>query len=347
MIGMRQHFGHPCRRIVHVFIILGLMAGFLAASPARAEHIKIGILRTTSSGPIYIAIEKGFFAPENLEVETVFFDSPQPVAVATVSGDIDIGSTGLTAGFYSLANQGALRIIAAQGREAPGFRNLGFLVSNRAYEAGLKSIHDLNGKTVAVTQIGAPGHYALGVVGEKYGVQLASVKVLAMQSIANITSALTGGQADAGVTGITVPTMAAIDRGDLKLIGWVGDELDYQDRAMFVATKTANERRDMLERFFRGYKKGAQAYHDAFIGPDERPLDGPTAPEMLAIIAKYVSQPIEAVKLGIAYVDPTMRVNESDIYRQIAWYKAQGMLKPDVDGKDILDQRYVVPLPAK
>jgi NitT/TauT family transport system substrate-binding protein len=348
MFCMRQYLEHLSRATARFFVASTLIsASLLAPAAAQAESIKIGILRTTSSGPIYIAIEKGFFAPENLAVETVFFDSPQPVAVATVSGDIDIGSTGLTAGFYSLANQGALRIIAAQGREAPGFRNLGFLVSNHAYEAGLKSIHDLAGKTVAVTQIGAPGHYALGVVGEKYGVPLASVRVLAMQSIANITSALTGGEADAGVTGITVPTMAAVDRGDLKLIAWVGDELDYQDRAMFVTTKTANDRRDMIERFFRGYKKGAQAYHDAFIGPDERPLDGPTAPEMLAIISKYVGQPVEAVKLGIAYVDPSMRVNEVDIHRQIGWYKAQGMLKPDVDGAAIIDKRYVVPLPEK
>lgn len=182
MIGVRQHFGHACRRIVHLLVASVLIAGFLAATPAKAEHIKIGILRTTSSGPIYIAIEKGFFAAENLDVEILFFDSPQPVAVATVSGDIDIGSTGLAAGFYSLANQGALKIIAAQGREAPGFHNLGFLVSNHAYEAGLKSVHDLAGKAVAVTQIGAPGHYALGVVGEKYGVALSSVRVLPLQS---------------------------------------------------------------------------------------------------------------------------------------------------------------------
>lgn len=34
----------------------------------------------------------------------------------------------------------------------------------------------------------------------------------------------------------------------------------------------------------------------------------------------------------------------SDISRQIAWYKAHGMLKADVDGSAIIDRRYVVPL---
>jgi NitT/TauT family transport system substrate-binding protein len=348
MIRTRQYFEHSWLFAARFFVASMVMAaGLLASADARAESIKVGMLRTTSSGPMYIAIEKRLFAAEDLQVEIVFFDSPQPVAVATVSGDIDIGATGLTAGFYSLAGQGALRIIAAQGREAPGFHNLGYLVSNRAYEAGLKSLRDLGGKTVAVTQIGAPGHYALGVVGEKYGVALSSVRVLAMQSIPNIVSALTGGQADAGVTGVTVPMMPAIEHGDLRLLGWVGDELAFQDRAIFATTKTTNDRRPMIERFFRAYRNAAVLYHDAFIGPDERPKDGPTAPEMLAIISKYVGQPIDAVKLGIAYIDPSLRVNVADILRQIDWYKGQGMVKSEVDDATIIDKRYVVALPEK
>lgn len=320
---------------------------FLLAPLAAAEKIKLGVIKTTSSGPIYIAIERGYFAAEGIEAELVFFDAAQPIAVATVSGDVDIGSTGLTAGFYGLAGQGALRIIGAQGREAPGFHNLGYMVSNRAYEAGLKSLKNVAGHSVAVSQTGAPGHYVIGALAEKYGVELASVRILALQSVPNIYSALTGGQADLGVTIITVPIMPSIDRGDLKILAWVGDEMAFQDRGFFVATKTANEKRDMIERFFRGYRKGVNDYRAAFIGPGEVPKDGPTAPDILAIIGKYVGQPVAAIKLGIAYVDPELRVNVKDILHQIAWYKSQGMLKADVNGDDILDKRYVIPLPER
>ena len=51
------------------------------------------------------------------------------------------------------------------------------------------------------------------------------------------------------------------------------------------------------------------------------------------------------MKLGIAYVDPSLRVNVADVLRQIAWYKTQGMVKPDVDGNAIIDKRYLVALP--
>ena len=80
------------------------------------------------------------------------------------------------------------------------------------------------------------------------------------------------------------------------------------------------------------------------LGPDERPHDGPTAAATVALIAKYVEQSPAQVRAGIAYIDPQLRVNVADVLRQIGWYTAQGMLKSDVDGSQIIDRRYVVPL---
>ena len=52
------------------------------------------------------------------------------------------------------------------------------------------------------------------------------------------------------------------------------------------------------------------------------------------------------MRLGIAYVDPSLRVDVNDVRRQIAWYKAQGMVKDDVDPDAIIDKRYVGALPG-
>ncbi len=317
----------------------------LAPLAARAEHIKLGAIKTAGAGPIFIGLDKGYFAAEGLDAEVVFFDAAQPVAVAVVSGDIDFGITGVTAGFYNLGSKGALRIIGAQGRESPGFHNVVLLGSKKAYDSGLTSLKELGGHSVAITGTGTPGHYAVGLAAEKYGFPVASIRFLSLGGVPNIVSALTGGQADAGATVVTVPMVPSIDRGDLKVLGWVSDEFPFQDRAIFVSTRTADERRDTIERFFRAFRKAAQDYHDAFIGPDERPKDGPTAKATLELIASHVGQKPEAVRLGIAYVDPSFRVDVKDIRRQIAWYKSQGMVKDDVDPDAIIDKRYVVPLP--
>jgi NitT/TauT family transport system substrate-binding protein len=330
----------------HILLALAALLAF-AGSAAAADHIKLGALKTAGAGPLFIAIDKGYFAAEGLDPEMVYFEAAQPAAVAVVSGDLDFGITGLTAGFYNLAAHGALKIIGAQGRESPGFHNVLFLASPRAWNAGMKSLKDLGGHSVAITQTGTPGHYAVGLAAEKYHLALSSIRILTLQSVPNIVSALTGGQADAGATVLTLAMVPAIDRGDLHVLAWVSDEFPFQDRAIFVSTKTANDKRDLVERFFRAFRKGAQDYHDAFIGPDERPHDGPTAAATLALIGKYTGQPPDAVRLGIAYIDPSLRVDVTDVARQIAWFKSQGMVKPDVQASEILDAQYVVPLPGE
>src|ERR1700744_6016415 len=82
------------------------------AAPAQCEDVTIGVLNTTSTAPIYLAADRGYFEQQGINAKIVVFDSAQPVAVATVSGDLDFGTTGLTSAFFSLAGQGALKIVA-------------------------------------------------------------------------------------------------------------------------------------------------------------------------------------------------------------------------------------------
>src|ERR1700733_9460130 len=137
------------KRILSIAILL-----LLALSPARAEHIKVGLSKLFGYPGVPIAIERGYFKEQNIEVEMVYFDSAQPIAVGVASGGVDFGVAGLSAGFYTLAAQGQLRLIASSGGEARGFHNLMFLASNKAYAAGLTSPKDFAGHSVAITQLG-------------------------------------------------------------------------------------------------------------------------------------------------------------------------------------------------
>jgi NitT/TauT family transport system substrate-binding protein len=314
------------------------------ATGARAEKIKVGLLKTVGSGPIFIAQEKGYFAAEGLEIEEVIFDSAEPIAVATVSGSIDIGATGLTAGFYQLAGQGALKMLASESFERPGFQGQAVLVSNRAYDAGLKAFTDLAGHSVAISQVGGAPHYSLGLLEEKFGIDPKSVRVLPLQSNANRIAAVTGGTADTAIIPVTY-AMPSMQHGDAKLLGWVGDNTPWQVAAVFAATKTTNERGDMLNRFLRASLRGVKEYCDAFIGPDGKLRFGPTAPDVLKIIAKYTGQREADIKLGITYLDPQARVDVKDVGHQIAWFRAQGMVKGDFDADSVIDKRYAIPLP--
>jgi NitT/TauT family transport system substrate-binding protein len=316
----------------------------LAASGATAENIKIGLIKIGTGGPMFVALEKGYFAAEGLTADVVYFDSAPPIAVATVSGDVDFGIAGLTAGFYSLAGQGALRIVAGANREAPGFHFVAYLASNRAYEAGLRSPRDFAGHAIAVPQIGSANHYNVSLIAEKYGFDLKSVRLLALQSLPNVATAIAGGQADAGPLNATM-AMALAGRGAAKIIGWVGDETPWQFGAVWTSTKSADNRRDTVTRFLRAYTRAAREYHDAFSGSDGKPAKGQKAPEIEAIIAKYVGEPLDQAEHDIVYVDPEARLDVDDVLRQISWYRSQGMIKNEFDSNAIIDKRYVVPLP--
>jgi NitT/TauT family transport system substrate-binding protein len=188
-------------------------------------------------------------------------------------------------------------------------------------------------------------HYSLALILAKYGIDPKSLRVVPLQSASNQASALAGGQVDAGVT-ISTVLMPGVQRGETKLLGFVGDETPWQLSAIFTGTKMAAERPDTVARFLRAYRLGAHDYIDAFAGADGKRRDGPTTPAVLDIIAQYLGQTPEQIKPAIGYVEPDARLDVKDLQRQVDWYVSQGMLKTRIDVATVIDQRHVVPLPG-
>jgi NitT/TauT family transport system substrate-binding protein len=325
-----------------------LTALLLGAGSAAAENIKVGVVAVGAFAPVYVAQERGYFAAEGVPAELVVFDAAQPVAVATVSGAIDFGVAAVTAGFYNLAGQGELKIIAAAAHEYPGFQIQAYLVSKRAWDAGLRSLKDLPGHSFALTGVGAPPAYVVGsLVATKYHFDYKSIRVVPLQTIPNINTSITGGQTDFTCVSMTSGIVPLIERGDIKLMGWVGDETPWQFGVAFTATKTADNRKATVEKFLRAYRKGAKEYHDAFTGPDGKRKDGPQAAAMLAILAKYTKQTVEQVKLSVPFLDAEARLDVKDVVNQVSWYKSQGLVKGQFEGASLIDRRYVAAMPER
>jgi NitT/TauT family transport system substrate-binding protein len=328
-----------------VLLLLFILAG-RAAPAAAADHARIGVVKSTLSAPLYVAVAKGFFTEENIDPEIMFFEAAQPIFVAVVSGDLDFGVSGVTGGFYQLASQGQLRIIAAHSREVPGFNGYGVFVSKPAYNAGLKSLKDIGGHSVGINTVGSSFHYSLALIAEKYGINMKTIAVKPLQQNTAITSALAGGTIDLAIVS-NVYGLGPVARGQARVLGWVGDETPWQLGVAAVTPKTADTRSDYVQRFLKAYRKGARLYHDAVTGPDEREHLNAGADEVIAIIAKAIGQTPDEVKPAIAYADPEERLDVKDILHQIDWYKEQGMIKGDVDAGTVIDKRYVIPLPTK
>jgi len=322
-------------------IAVGLV-GLSAQNAAAAETIKIGMQKPVG-GPLYIANDKGYYAAEGLAPDYVFFEAGEPIAVAVASGAVDFGVAGLTGGFYSLAGKGALKIIAGQTHEVPGFPANTVAASNKAFEGGLKTVKDLPGHSVAITQIGSAFHYDLGLLADKYHFDLKTIRLMPLQTNPNAVAAVVGNSADAVVT-IAPWVRPAINKGDAKLLAYIGDESPWQLAVAFTGTKTANEQPDKVQRFVRALRHATHDYHDAFTAPDGKRADQASAPELLAILAKHTGQSVEVIDQGLGYMDAEARLDEADVLKQVAWYRAQGMVKDDFDAASIIDNRYAVPL---
>ncbi len=315
-----------------------------AAAPAVAEKITVGSLPFVSASPVFIAKERGYFAAEGLEVETKAIQAAQAVAVATASGDLDIGVGGLTAGFYNLAGKGALKIIAAQSREEPGYDFVAYVVSMKAWEEGFRSVTQFPGKTVGITTAGSTFHYNLGTLAEKRGFKLDTIKLRLLQSVPNMAAALAGNQVDAILT-IANSALKLQNDGAGKIIGWVHQETPWQVGAVFATPKTIETRRPMLEKFLRAYVKGAQDYAKAYLQRDAagQRVFGAEAEALFPIMKKYVQpEPTPATIIaGANFIDSEARLIVSDIHRQVAWYQAQGLVDKGVSAKAILDLTFV------
>src|SRR6195952_3099767 len=327
-------------------LILAALLTITAPGLARADDLlkaKVGVLRLSSSAPVFIAQDKGYFRDAGLDIELKFFDAAQPIAVATTSGDVDFGITSFTAGLYNLAGKGTLKVIGGMSRDKAGYPLIGYFASNKAYAAGLKAPRDLAGKRVAVTQVGSSFHYSLGLLADKYGFKLSEVKVLPLQSLSNAAAALQGETVDAAL----LPASTArklIDDGGARLLGWVGDETPWQLGAVFASPKTLTNK-PLVTKLLAALARADREYHDvilASVKDGKAAINEKTKP-LLEIIAKYTNLPVEQVVGNCAYIDPNGKLDVGNVANQISWLQEQGFVDKGFAADAIIAREYVKP----
>jgi len=326
-----------------------VLAGLLvlaASGTAPADDVlkaKIGVLRLSSSAPVFIAQDKGYFREAGLDIELKFFDAAQPIAVATTSGDVDFGITAFTAGLYNLAGKGTLKVIGGMSREKAGYPLIGYFAANNAYAAGLKTPKDLAGKRIAVTQVGSSFHYSLGLLADKYGFKLSDVRIVPLQSLSNAAAALKGQTVDAALLPVST-ARKLMDDGGAKLLGWVGDETPWQLGAVFASPKTLGNK-PLVTRLLDALDRADREYHDvilASVKDGSAAINEQTKP-LLEIIAKYTNLPVEQVVGNCAYIDPDGKLDVKNVDNQIKWLQQQGFVDKGFGADAIIAKDFVKP----
>lgn len=307
--------------------------GAFPVSPSWSlTTVRVGLLRLSSTAPLFIGMDKGFFVSEGIKLEPIWFKAAQPIAVATATGDIDVGATGLTGGLYNSIAQGMkIAIVADKGREWPGYRLTALIVNTDQWKAGVRDLKDLKGKRVGITQIGSTYHYILGNLLEKRGMTLNDVRVVPLGSITSMRDTIISHQIESAFLNQPFVTAMETNRGGNVLL-WVGDHLPYQIAAIFYGERLMKNRRTAIS-FMKGYIRSCRYYYDhALIKREGLPYQ-----EILDLISKYTEEKSDAIALALPYNDRDGELYVEDIQKQLDWYQRNGMISQRMSSSQMVD----------
>lgn len=303
--------------------------GSSGAASGELQTVKLGTLRSLGNSSFYLGDEKGIFAKHGIKLEFVPFEAAQPIAVAAQTGDIDVGSTAFTAGFFNLFIKGdsKIRIVADGSKEWPQYNGSALLVSKIAYDKGIKTIKDLKGKKIGVTQTGSSLHYMAGQLLEQEGISIKDVEIVPLGKVGNVAAALESNQVDAGVL-LSTAVAPLIAKDKAKLLTWVGDKTKIQLSGVFFSAKMT-ENKELSDRFLQAYIESVRYYYDNVLTAKDKNSDA--YKEAISILSKRTEIPEEKVPQNLPYIDRNAELWVDNLSTWIKWYKENGLLEGDLD----------------
>lgn len=300
--------------------------------------VKLGMLKLTSSAPLFIGIEHGLFEEEGINLDVSWFDAAQPIAVATTSGDIDVGATGITASLYNMVAGGEnLLIVADKGREQEGYSSTALLVHS---DSDIETVEDLKGKQIGITQTGSTYHYMAGRLLEENGLSTADVELVPLNSIPGLMETLQSQQVDAVL--LNEPNVSLVlNEGYGRVIEQIGDVFDYQTSGIFFSNSFAEDEETAVN-FMKAYAKATQYYYDAVLTKENGEIvPGENYDEVINIIAEYTDQEPALIEQGLPYMDRDGVLLAEDIQTQIDWYAKEDLIDASISAEDIVNTEFL------
>jgi NitT/TauT family transport system substrate-binding protein len=179
------------KRLVAMLLMVFLV--MTGGSALGAEKVTIGHLPLVPSLPTYVALEKGFFTEEGLEVELVPFQSGTDIVDALVAGRIDADCMSAITGLWFAAQNvpDRFKIFLVYAADSNVDNTMVVVVKK---DSPLKDLKDLKGKKVGTF----PGATSVSLARVIIGKQIDPKEVTFTEiPPTNLIGALAAGQIDA------------------------------------------------------------------------------------------------------------------------------------------------------
>lgn len=314
----------------------------LGATPAAAQTatVRVGTPNVASDAPLFVAIDKGFFAKQGIKVEFVTFASAANMIAPMAAGQLDVGAGGLSAGLYNAVERGfALKAVADKVALPPGSKYFNLLVRKDLVISGrVKGPADLKGLRIAEAGTATSTTYALSVIAKLGGITYAD-SIHTSLPFPDHIAALQNQSIDASITVEPLLTRA-LDADVAGVVKSVDEMVPNLQIAVLLYSEAFAKNRDVAQRFMNAYVEGARFYAGAI---KSHRLDGPNAAEVADILTKYTSIKDPAVYRRIApsEIDADGRMNIKGMRDMLDFFKSDGLTQGKVSVDDLVDTSFV------
>lgn len=323
-------------RILSSLFLAPLLALTLfSASATAADKVKVGAFASVSDAAIYIALEKGYFAEQKLDVEMVQIDSGATMVTQLANKGIDASGGSPGAGLYNAVRQGIpMKIVADKGSALPGHGYFAFVIRKDLADQ-IKTAADFKGRVLAVTGLnrGASSEVTIGRVLEGAGLKESDVKLINL-SFSDILAGLGTGRVEIGV--LVEPLVTQAIARDIAVLWKRSDEVyPAQQYGALMYGPGIIDRPDVAKRFMVAYLKAARFYNDALTGKVPRA-------ELVSILTKHTSvkNPDLYGQMVFPGIHPDGKLNTEGMTYDAKWWNANGRMKELVDVSRVVDTSY-------
>ena len=245
-----------------LFLVVSVVAGVSTAANAEPFKIVVGQKRVWDTAMIEFGIRAGLFKAEGLDVDMLFTNGGGEPLQAVLSGSVVMSVSSGLLGVMSMVAKGApLKIISAN-----------FTGTSESYwyvrtDSPIKSVQDIEGKSIAFTGFGSSSQMQLMALLNQYGIK---AKTVAAGDPTGIMTSVLSGQIDVGFSPAPL-NLKAVEDGKVRIIAHGSDIVALKNQTVRVNVATADtlsQKRDLIQRFTRGLRATVE-----FVYSDPRPLE--------------------------------------------------------------------------
>jgi NitT/TauT family transport system substrate-binding protein len=235
-----------------VVLVLGILAFAGASRFAFADDtLKVAVPQKGAwdAGIAELGERGGIFKKHGLDLDILYVTAGPESIQAMIAGSIDIAvASGVSAALGTYAKGAPIRIISSEITGAP---DLYWFVPA---DSPIKTIQDMNGKTVAFSAVGSSSHGSLLALIAQY--HLTAKPTQTGNIAATLTQTMTG-QVDVGF-GAAPFGLDKVESGQTRIIATGNDVTALKTRAVRVnltSAATLASKHDAIVRFMQGYKE--------------------------------------------------------------------------------------------